>query len=417
VTIGLIWSLGLDWIMTLPMTTTYCELNFSFDFSLVFVCIHSGVNVLIDQALYEGQRPYWLFVLVLVCLRVIGVSVFLFFWWMCVCQRKHFWSMLCVCFPSTSPTMNFDSAHRVEFRTGEEMAAVIMPAKRRVYWQYYFIATMVAREWVTNPLMRLPHSLSTAAFHVLHANLQHLLTIYELANLPTEYLYPVPWVPAVVCAGDGPSTDMRVQSAHAALSIFSFIILIDGRVDVDALIKLVRFDIDADENWSPDAVHGWLCRHWGVIRTLSSPSFPLSLTSPPDVNVGVDVWIYCLRSVLVAQAGLCWRQVPIGPEVALDLTYAEQAEQNQSQRHELVPLSIWRHLGIDVHEFSWFQHAVSACACVTLMPCVTMCEVCHESTRCSRQGGMWLCARQCRNWGEPLDMTSLPAHHMRRPVG
>jgi hypothetical protein len=141
--------------------------------------------------------------------------------------------------------MDLDSTHLVQHRTSPEIRWLPDLAMRRRYWPYHFIAEMVAREWVTNPRMRLPHSLSTAAFHALHANFRHLLTIHELANLPIDYMYPGALLPGVVAGGDGPSDALHQQSIYAALSIYSFVMMIDMRVDVSAVLGLIAYDVDA----------------------------------------------------------------------------------------------------------------------------------------------------------------------------
>jgi hypothetical protein len=87
----------------------------------------------------------------------------------------------------------------------------------------------------------------------------------------------------------------------------------------------------------------WLSRHWHLVRRLSSPNFPLG-SFQPCYHTDVEHWTQCLECIVKEQTGVCWRGVGVGMVVDVDTS-------------ELIPLSFWRYLGIDVGAYChWYHH-------------------------------------------------------------
>jgi hypothetical protein len=234
--------------------------------------------------------------------------------------------------------------------------------------------------------MRLQYSLSPSAFRSINDKLMHLLTVCELARLRVGFLSLDARLP-YTCLGEG----LRQLSIYAALSIYSFTQILWGQVDASMVEGLIGVDIGQRAIFNQRYALEWLEENWNRVRSLASPGFPLELAFSEDT----DLCVHALRSVLMEQTGIHWR--PCQEEQNMGLPQLDQ-------KHELIALSIWRELGVGIHEFSMWQRASGCVGCITYHPLTTRCQVCGVDAKCHRQGGVWLCADQCRSIDIPLDM-------------
>jgi hypothetical protein len=262
-------------------------------------------------------------------------------------------------------------------------------------WSYHVIARTMALRFVSNHQMRRQYSLSQDAFRSIHSKLVHLLTVCELARVQVGYLSSRDYsVDAIV---DDP---LSRQSVYASLSIYCLTALLYGRVDTDALDRLIG--VKPSSNWIPNLMDAerWVYMYWGHIRTLASPNFPLAMRAPRWIDIDeVDQLCHCLSSVLMEQAGIFWR--PCQDEQNLRVS-------QQHQQHELIALSIWRQLGVDIYEFSAWRRGTGYLGCRTYLTSMARCQVCGVHNKLHRQDGVWCCHDQCRQIDVPLDMQPLP---------
>lgn len=271
------------------------------------------------------------------------------------------------------------------------------------FWSYRFIADAVPCEWITNPQMRLPHSLSPLAFVSIHDKLQHLLTVRRLGNIPTGYLHAY-----ALIRWNGSGGGQLPQSVYAALSIYCFTVMLRRHVDISALERLISLDAEIGDGFTPFTAFRWLCDTWSRVRGLASPNFPLAVTAPiPSSFNDIEMWLRCLRSVLTEQTGLCWCLTRDAQDEEAEAGIPLTPLQRQLQQHELRPVSVWRYVGIDFQVFSDWQRHIGATACKPCEMSSTWCAVCGTFDRCCKQDGLWCCSGGCRRLDMPLDQTQV----------
>jgi hypothetical protein len=262
-------------------------------------------------------------------------------------------------------------------------------------WSYHVIAQTMALQFVSNHQMRRQHSLSQDAFRSIHNKLVHLLTVCELSCVQVEYLSSrADSIDAIV--GD----PLSRQSVYASLSIYCLTALLYSRVNTDALDHVIG--VDPISHYIPSLMDAerWVELYWVRIRRLASPNFPLAMLVPlwSDLDE-VDQLCYCLSSVLMEQAGIVWR--PCQDDHNMDASQLHQ-------QHELIPLSIWRQLGVNIYEFMAWRRGIGYLGCRTCLTSMARCQVCGVHDKLHRQDGVWCCHDQCRQVDIPLDMNPTP---------
>jgi hypothetical protein len=260
---------------------------------------------------------------------------------------------------------------------------------------YHFIARTMLYYMVSNLQMRRQYSLSQDAFRSVHSNLVHLLTVCELACVQVKYLSP--YIDSLNAIQGDP---VYQQSVYASLSIYSFVIILDGRVDTGTLDGLIGVDADAHETSNLMYAEQFVYEYWDRVRTLASPNFPLAEEAPKWEDCDeVDQFRHCLSSVLMEQAGIYWR--PCQDEQNMEVS-------DLHQQYELISLSIWRQLGVDIYAFSACRRDPLCMRHPKYPTLMTRCQVCGFDDECYRQDGVWCCKDRCRQLDIPLDMEFLP---------
>lgn len=278
-------------------------------------------------------------------------------------------------------------------------------AERLRAMQYQHIASTLPPEFVTKVGYRRAHSLDHMAFELVQGKVEfkQLLAVQKIAKLDVQaLLHDIDGYTHQDELSGVQGTKYTLDHTNRVVAtICALVAVIGHRVDTSALVGGLGISVPAFLNGA-SAAYIWITDNWQTIRTLQSRACRQSCIIPgPD---DMDELTITLRTVVREQTGLHWYEQPNGPQLRLS------------------QLSLWSTLGINVHKYqAWYASPQAARFGIVQMSdqCCTGCNIGESAaggwatTRCVRQGGVWVCVSgQCaesrphRQQFEPLDVNA-----------
>jgi hypothetical protein len=271
---------------------------------------------------------------------------------------------------------------------------------------YNHIANTVPPEFITKAGYRHTHSLTHAAFKCIHDKYHQLKVVQSLARLDVEAL----WIKMESL--NEPAVYLWNPQENAVATIWALVVMIGIRVDTTALTLALGMNMEVaplnaieilavkSGRWQlhPRVVvaHHWFQTQWNMIRTLTSRSLQLPKIAPQYEDT--ELWIMCLKRVLLQQVGLNWRKPKNGVQF------------------EVTSASMWSKLGINVSKYvEWYcsPHEAQFGIIPKSVQCCRECDGAGDDVQCLRQNNIWRCTSRPsqdswphRELFEPLDVNA-----------